>query len=327
VTVSSNVGQVERKAQEKIIKLFRDNLGYEFIGNWKYRDGNSNVEVELLNHNLQARGYDDNLTNKAILKLTSDASLGGGRDLYEANQDVYRLLRYGVRVKPGIGENTETVWLIDWANLAANHFAVAEEVTVAGNHIKRPDLVLYINGIAVGTIELKRSKVAVSEGIRQTIGNQNAHFIRPFFTTVQLVMAGNDVEGLRYGVIDTAEKYWLAWREESDIEEPLDRALMQLCSKERFLEIIHDFMVFDAGVKKTCRHNQYFGVKAAQARVANRDGGIIWHTQGSGKSLTMVWLAKWLRENQPDARVLLIRARREINHRFVVLGCGWAARV
>jgi type I restriction enzyme R subunit len=312
----SNVGQVERKAQEKVIKLFTEHLGYEYLGNWEYREGTSNVEVELLTQNLKARGYDDNLISKAILKLTSDASLGGGRNLYEANQDVYRLLRYGVKVKAGIGENTETVWLIDWATPEANHFAVAEEVTVAGDHVKRPDLVLYVNGIALGTIELKRSKVAVSEGIRQTIGNQKPEFIRAFFSTVQLVMAGNDVEGLRYGVIDTPEKYWLAWKEESDIEEPLDRALSQLCSKERLLEIIHDYMVFDAGVKKTCRHNQYFGVKAAQARVAKREGGIIWHTQGSGKSLTMVWLAKWLREHQPDARVLLITDRTELDEQI-----------
>jgi len=193
---------------------------------------------------------------------------------------------------------------------------VAEEVTVAGNHVKRPDLVLYVNGLALGTIELKRSKVAVSEGIRQSYGNQQADFIRPFFTTVQLVMAGNDVEGLRYGVIETKEKYWLSWKEPSDIEAPLDRALTQMCSKERLLEIIHDFMVFDAGTKKTCRHNQYLGVKAAQARVVKREGGIIWHTQGSGKSLTMVWLAKWLRENQPDARVLLITDRTELDEQI-----------
>jgi type I restriction enzyme R subunit len=312
----SDVGQIERKSQKKVIKLFREHLGYQYLGNWEYRDGNSNVEVDLLTQNLRARGYDDNLINKAILKVSSDASLGGGRDLYEANQDVYRLLRYGVHIKPGIGENTENVWLIDWANPEANHFAIAEEVTIAGNHTKRPDLVLYVNGIALGTIELKRSKVAVSEGIRQTIGNQNPEFIRSFFTTVQLVMAGNDVEGLRYGVIDTPEKYWLSWSEESDIEESLDRALTQLCSKERFLEIIHNFMVFDSGVKKTCRHNQYFGVKASQKRVAKREGGIIWHTQGSGKSLTMVWLAKWLRENQLDARVLLITDRTELDEQI-----------
>src|SRR4029079_8122916 len=137
------------------------------------------------------------------------------------------------------------------ANPEANDFALAEEVTVLGQYNKRPDVVLYVNGIALVTLELKRSKVAVSEGVRQTIGNQRPEFIRPFFTTVQLVLAGNDVEGLRYGVIDTAEKYWLSWREPSDIPDLLDRGLTQLCSKARLLELIHDFMVFDAGVKKT----------------------------------------------------------------------------
>ncbi|MQT00614.1 HsdR family type I site-specific deoxyribonuclease [Streptomyces jumonjinensis] len=213
-------------------------------------------------------------------------------------------------------ERFEKVRLIDWENPEANHFALAEEVTVTGRHTKRPDVVLYVNGIALATLELKRSKVAVSEGIRQTIGNQRPEFIRSFFTTVQLVLAGNDVEGLRYGVVGTPEKYWLAWREESDVAAPLDRALTQLCAKRRLLELIHDFMVFDAGVKKTCRHNQYFGVKAAQERIARREGGIIWHTQGSGKSLTMVWLAKWIRENQTDARVLLITDRTELDEQI-----------
>ena len=82
-------------------------------------------------------------------------------------------------------------------------------MTIEGQHTKRPDIVLYVNGIAVGVIELKRSLVSVTEGIRQNIGNQRAEFIRPFFSTVQLLMAGNDVEGLRYGVIETPEKYWL----------------------------------------------------------------------------------------------------------------------
>ncbi|MFH8855514.1 type I restriction endonuclease subunit R [Streptomyces rochei] len=309
----SNVGQPERKAQDRVVDLFRESLGYEYLGNWEYRQGNANIDVELLTQNLLARGYSDNLINKAIDKLKSDASLGGGRDLYEANRDVYGLLRYGVKVKPGVGEQTETVWLIDWARPETNHFALAEEVTVLGQHTKRPDIVLYVNGMAFGTIELKRSKVAVSEGIRQSIGNQRPEFIRPFFTTVQLVMAGNDVEGLRYSTIDTPEKYWLTWREPSDIADPLDRALTQLCSKKRLLELVHDFMVFDAGQKKTCRHNQYFGVKAAQQRIGKREGGIVWHTQGSGKSLTMVWLAKWIRENQPDARVLLITDRTELD--------------
>jgi len=312
----SDVGQIERKAQNRVVALLRDQLGYEYLGNWEYRDGNSNVETTLLTQNLKARGYDDNLINRALDQLSKAASVGAGHDLYEANRDVYGLLRYGVKVKPGVGKQTETVWLIDWKNPEANHFVVVEEVTVAGQHTKRPDVVLYVNGLALATLELKRSKVAVSEGIRQTIGNQKPEFIRSFFSTVQFVFAGNDVEGLRYGVIDTPEKYWLEWKEPSDVADPLDRSLLQMCSKPRLLELIHDFVVFDAGVKKGPRHNQYFGVKAAQDRIAKREGGIIWHTQGSGKSLTMVWLAKWIRENQPDARVLLITDRTELDEQI-----------
>lgn len=309
----SEVGQVERKAQDRVVRLLCEQLGYEYLGNWGYREGNSNIERQRLIQNLKARGYDDNLINRALDKLDKAAAVGAGHDLYEANKDVYSLLRYGVKVQPGAGEKSETVWLVDWSTPEANHFALAEEVTIAGEHSKRPDIVLYVNGLALGTLELKRSKVAVSEGIRQTIGNQDKQFIRSFFSTVQFVFAGNDVEGLRYGVIDTPEKYWLEWKEPSEVEEPLDRGLLQLCSKDRFLELIHDFIVFDAGVKKGPRHNQYFGVKAAQERIAKREGGIIWHTQGSGKSLTMVWLAKWIREHQDDARVLLITDRTELD--------------
>src|SRR4029079_13164858 len=90
----------------------------------------------------------------------------------------------------------------------------------------------------------------------------------------------------------------------------------QLCNKQRFLELIHDFVVFDTGIKKLSRHNQYFGVRAAQAHVKRRDGGIIWHTQGSGKSLTMVWLAKWIREHVRDSRVLIITDRTELDEQI-----------
>jgi type I restriction enzyme R subunit len=88
-----------------------------------------------------------------------------------------------------------------------------------------------------------------------------------------------------------------------------------LCSKARFLELIHDFIVFDAGIKKLCRQNQYFGVGGAGVH-PRREGGIIWHTQGSGKSLTMVWLAKWIRENRSDARVLIITDRTELDEQI-----------
>lgn len=220
--------------------------------------------------------------------------------------------------KEGAGEQNQTVWLVDWKNPEANDFAIAEEVTYNGENKKRPDLVLYVNGIALGVIELKRSTVSVSEGIRQNLDNQQKAFIRNFFTTIQLVMAGNDLEGLRYGVIETPEKYYLQWKEtaESPYTNMLDLHLAQVCNKQRLLELIHDFIVFDAGVKKTCRHNQYFGVTATKPFIQRNEGGIIWHTQGSGKSLTMVWLAKWIRENITDSRVLIITDRTELDEQI-----------
>lgn len=311
----SDVGQIERKAQKRVIKLFVEQLGYEYGGDRSDTD-NSNIDEHLLRQNLAARNYDDVIINRAIHELKTTAAVSAPPQLYDANQSVYKLLRYGVKVKRSTSENFETVKLVDWATPVANHFVIREEVTVKGEHTKRPDLVLYINGIALGVIELKRSKVSVSEGIRQNIGNQKQHYVRPFFSTVQFLFSGNDVEGLRYAVIDTPEKYWLEWKEEGAEQNPLDRALLQMCSKERLLELIHDFIVFDAGTKKAARHNQFFGVKAAQPRVADRDGGIIWHTQGSGKSLTMVWLAKWIREHEEDARVLVITDRTELDEQI-----------
>ena len=317
----SDVGQREILTQSKVINLLENNLGYKYLGNWHERD-NTNIIEQLLRQNLEDRGYDNTLIRRAIQRFTKEASLPAGGSLYEVNRKVYGLLRYGVKVQRSASESFETVWLIDWANPNANHFAVAEEVTVKGHCTKRPDLVVYVNGIALGVIELKRSKVSVGEGIRQNIGNQKSDFIRSFFTTVQLLFAGNDVEGLRYGVIDTPEKYWLQWKEGSDAQEPLNRGVLQILDKDRFLEIIHDFIVFDAGVKKTCRHNQYFGIRAAQERIQKREGGIIWHTQGSGKSLTMVWLAKWIRENQENSRVLIITDRTELDEQITDVFAG-----
>ena len=319
------VGQREGETQNRVLTFLQESLGYKYLGDWTGRVGNSNVEKDQLHAFLKRRGHSRSLADRAVTKLGQAATaVGGNRTLYEANRDVYGLLRYGVTVQPAVGEQSVTVWLVDWDDPAANDFAVAEEVTIAGESTRRPDLVLYVNGIAVGVLELKRSTVSVEEGIRQNLGNQGKEAIRPFFATVQLLMAGNETEGLRYGVVETPEKYWLHWKETeakddaplADAGSPLLRELAQMCNKERLLEIVHDFMVFDAGVKKTCRHNQYFGVRAAQDRVWRREGGIVWHTQGSGKSLVMVWLAKWIRENVSDGRVLIVTDRTELDEQI-----------
>lgn len=307
----TKIGQKERLTQNRIIKLFQEKLNYRYLGNFEDRS-NSNLEVDVLMKFLDKQGYSDELINKALHEFTKlSGNLSNG--LYAANKEVYEVLRYGVQVKENVGENKQTVLFIDWKNPENNDFAIAEEVTVLGQHEKRPDIVLYVNGIALGVLELKRSTVSVSEGIRQNLDNQKEIFIRNFFSTIQLVMAGNDTEGLYYGTIETPEKYYLTWKETSSVENKLDRQVIQMCEKKRFLEVVHDFIAFDRGIKKLCRHNQYFGVKASQEFIRRREGGIIWHTQGSGKSLTMVWLTKWIKENVKDSRVLIITDRDELD--------------
>ena len=314
--MQENTVEKEIKTQERVIDLFKNELGYEYIGDLQGLD-NKNIREDELKSWLQSRGYNDTLINKALKKLNDENHTSGGRKLYDANEAIYSLLRYGVKVKEGANETNQTIWLIDWDNPLANKFSIAEEVSVKttnGEFDKRPDIVLYINGIAVCVLELKRSSVSVSEGIRQNLSSQDKRFIESFFTTVQLVMAGNESEGLRYGVIETPEKYFLEFKENGE-KLSLYGGLKALCRRERLIEILHDFIIYDCGIKKTCRHNQYFGVKRAQEFLRDKKGGIIWHTQGSGKSLSMVWLAKWIKENL-NSRVLIITDRTELDEQI-----------
>ena len=322
--MDTNIGAKERVTQNRLIGLFKNVLKYTYLGNWETREGNANIEETLLTAYLSRRGYTDKEIRSAIAKFKQAAnSLGEG--LYNANKEVYTLLRYGVNVQAEVTEKKKMVHLIDWANPMENDFQIAEEVTIQGESDRRPDLVVYVNGIALVVIELKRSTVSAHEGIRQNIRNQQDGYIPRFFTTIQLLFAGNDTEGLHYGVIKTPEKFWLRWKEPcgepcqpshftvGEYPNELDRSVLQFFEPARLLEYIHDFIIFDGGVKKAARPNQYFAVKAAQPRICKKQNGIIWHSQGSGKSLTMIWLARWIRENVSDARVVIITDRDELD--------------
>lgn len=313
----NDVSKPERATQDRIIELFTQKLGYRYLGNWADRAGNHCIEEGLLTAHLAGRGYSPAHISAALHKLRSEA-LTHVRKLYAVNQAVYQLLRYGVSVKVAAGQPSETVRLVDWDRPGDNDFAIAEEVTLKGGHERRPDIVLYLNGIAVGVLELKNSRVSLGEGIRQCLSNQQSDFNDWFFSTIQLVLAGNDSEGLRYGTIKTEEKYFLTWKEDEtdNAGYKLDKYLAKLCSKTRLLELIHDFVLFDGGVKKLPRVHQYFGIKAAQTHVQQRRGGIIWHTQGAGKSILMVLLARWILENKPAARVAIITDRDELDHQI-----------
>jgi type I restriction enzyme R subunit len=310
----NDVGQSERATQNRVIALFRDELGYSYLGDWSDRDGNGNIEEGLLSGWLTKSGYTPAQISVALHKLHTEAN-HHNRTLYGNNQAVYTLLRYGVPVKIEAGKVTETVHLVNWREPEKNDFAIAEEVTLKGRHERRPDLVMYVNGIAVSVLELKNSRASIGDGIRQLLSNQQKEFNEWFFSTVQIVFAGNDSEGLQYGAIGIPEKYFLKWKEDEqdNSRNKLDKYLLKMCNKDRLIELMHDFVLFDGGIKKLPRAHQYFGVKAAQAHVRQKKGGIIWHTQGSGKSIVMVLLAKWILENNPNARVAIITDRDELD--------------
>ena len=310
----SNIGKPERATQNRVIQLFRDELNYRYLGDWHERENNSNIEETLLSEHLTRSGYNAAQISGAIKKLKDEAN-NHSQNLYNKNKAVYSVLRYGAAIKTSVSENTQTIHFIDWKNPQANDFAIAEEVTLKGQNTRRPDLVLYVNGIAIGVIELKNSRVSIGDGIRQNCSNQRPEFNEWFFSTVQFVFAGNDSQGLRYGTIGTQEKYFLTWKEDEHENDryKLDKYLLKMCEKSRLIELLFDFILFDGGVKKLPRVHQYFGIKAAQQHVKQRKGGIIWHTQGSGKSIVMVLLAKWILENNPNARIVIVTDRDELD--------------
>lgn len=330
-----SIGQSEKVTQNKVIDFFKnpDILGYCYLGNLK-DIANTNIKEDLLREYLRSCGYEQVLIDGAVAQLVRAAG-DMTRGIYDANKTVYSLLKYGAKVKPEPGAAPKTVYFIDSAHPTNNHFAVAEEVTVVITQEKRPDIVIYLNGIAVAVIELKKSSVSVSTGIRQNLTNQKDSFIQPFFSTVQFCMAGNEIEGLRYGTLLTKEKFYLEWKPDgflehedercaadiriddtcAKIENKLLNQIYALFDKERFIDLIENFIVFDKGIKKVCRYNQYYGIKRAQMRLAKDKSGIIWHTQGSGKTLTMVWLSKWLLAHGygDNPRVLIVTDRDELD--------------
>ena len=328
-----HIDQIEKATQNRVIKFFVDKLHYTYLGDL-HDNENSNIMQERLYAYLTDKGgYSDKLARRAIDELVRTAgNLQHG--LYDANKEVYRLLKYGAKVAEEAGEAPKTVFFLNFSDIAQNDFTIAEEVTVVGENTKRPDLVIYVNGIALAVIELKRSSVSVAEGIRQNLTNQKAHFIEKFFTTMQFCMAGNDSEGLRYGTLLTPEKHYYEWKDDGftefthersetdvlieekskDIENPLDKQIYAMFYKKRFLDLIQNFVIFDKGIKKVCRYNQYYALKRAQHRLTEeKRGGIIWHTQGSGKTLSMIWLSKWILANNPSARVLIVTDREELD--------------
>lgn len=323
----------ERDTQNRAISLILENLPrYRYAGNLEDTE-NSNIRENVLkNYLIEKAGCSDSEANDAIRQLKSAAACSTYEALYDKSLEAYKMLRNGVSVSRGYGMTNRTVNFINWEKPTDNIFELAEEVTVrrVTEDVKhrRPDIVVYVNGIALVVIELKKISVSVAEAIRQNFRNQKDGEICHFFTTVQLLLAGNESEGIKYGTTKTPEEFWLKWKEptgepcepsrftQASFPNEMMRSLLQMLEPSRLLEFIHDCVIHDGGIKKVARPNQYFGLAAAKRRYKSHEGGIIWHSQGSGKSLTMIWLAQWIKEQGGDARIVIVTDRDELDRQI-----------
>ncbi len=332
----------ERTTQNRVIRSLCDFGGYHYLGDLRDSENLPYREEILRQFLTEKQACTPKQANEAIKKLSDlVAQCRDHNTLYTVNKSIYQLLRKPTAVSQGLGRTNRTVSLIDWQHPENNFYHIAEEVTVSrttdtGEH-RRPDVVIYINGIAVCIIELKKASVSAHEGIRQQYRNQADGQIPQFFATAQLLLAGNESEGVYYGTTLTPENFYLRWKEPAgehyqyadgkpdpyttpypvtEFDNLLDRTLLQMLDHARLLEFLHDCIIFDGGVKKVARPNQYFALHACKQRCRDKANGIIWHSQGSGKSLTMVWLAQWIIENITDARVVVITDRDELDQQI-----------
>ncbi len=260
--------------------------------------------------------------------------------LVRTSEKIYDALLLGKSYPETIGDGkmlSFNLKYIDWDNPQNNVFHVTEEFAVDSRdrqHNARPDIVLFINGIPFAVIECKAPHIPVDEAVGQMIRNQQAAYIPHLFKFAQLVVATNK-NAVKYATAGTPKKFWSVWKEQDAdwlqarlsalvpdlMPTEQDRNTVSLFSRERVFELIRYFILFDANVKKVCRYQQFFAVREIMKTIAesdehgNRQSGVIWHTQGSGKSLTMVMLAKYILMELKDChpRVVIVTDRKELD--------------
>lgn len=268
---------------------------------------------------------------QAIKDLNEDLVTG----LISTNEKIYDLLTLGKSYQENMIDGTKRsfdIKYIDFEHPENNDFYVTEEFTVLrmnGKDYARPDIVLFVNGIPLAVIECKDASVPIIQAISQNIRNQKPDYIPQLFKFIQIVIAANKNE-TKYATCGTPDKFWSTWNEQYVEKQnelldktvigrqvtKQDRDIISLFEKERFLELIKDFIIFEAGTKKICRYQQYFAVKAMLERIKHdKKGGVVWHTQGSGKSITMVYITKKLMEDKEiqNPQVVIVTDRVDLD--------------
>ena len=324
IPVANEMSTSQRPAIEVLQKL-----GYKYISEEENKNVRNNILTDVIFKDILAKKLNEinsyeykgekykfsaSTIGQAIKDLNEDLVTG----LISTNEKIYDLLTLGKSYQENMVDGTKRsfdIKYIDFEHPENNDFYVTEEFSVLrmnGKDYARPDIVLFVNGIPLAVIECKDASVPIIQAISQNIRNQKPEYIPQLFKFIQIVMAANKNE-TKYATCGTPDKFWSTWNEQYVEKQnelldktvigrqvtKQDRDIISLFEKERFLELIKDFIIFEAGKKKICRYQQYFAVKAMLERIKqDKKGGVVWHTQGSGKSITMVYITKKIMEDK-----------------------------
>ena len=341
IPIANEMTTSQRPAIEVLQKL-----GYKYISEDENKKLRNNILTEVIFKDILAKKLNEinsyeykgekykfsaSTIGQAIKDLNEDLVTG----LISTNEKIYDLLTLGKSYQENMVDGTKRsfdIKYIDFEHPENNDFYVTEEFSVLrmnGKDYARPDIVLFVNGIPLAVIECKDASVPIIQAISQNIRNQKPDYIPQLFKFIQIVMAANKNE-TKYATCGTPDKFWSTWNEQYvERQNELlnktvigrqvtkqDRDIISLFEKERFLELIKDFIIFEAGKKKICRYQQYFAVKAMLERIKHdKKGGVVWHTQGSGKSITMVYITKKLMEDKEiqNSQVVIVTDRVDLD--------------
>lgn len=341
IPVANEMSTSQRPAIEVLQKL-----GYKYISEEENKNLRNNILTDVIFKDILAKKLNEinsyeykgekykfsaSTIGQAIKDLNEDLVTG----LISTNEKIYDLLTLGKSYQENMVDGTKRsfdIKYIDFEHPENNDFYVTEEFSVLrmnGKDYARPDIVLFVNGIPLAVIECKDASVPIIQAISQNIRNQKPDYIPQLFKFIQIVMAANKNE-TKYATCGTPDKFWSTWNEQYVEKQnelldktvigrqvtKQDRDIISLFEKERFLELIKDFIICEAGKKKICRYQQYFAVKAMLERIKHdKKGGVVWHTQGSGKSITMVYITKKLMEDKEiqNPQVVIVTDRVDLD--------------
>ncbi len=339
------------------------NLGYDYIPRNEVNNHRESKSQYIL-HDIAKKALrdinEDIISDKSIdeaLYALEKTKLDDG--MIKASEDVYSNLLGGVSV-PEIIDGKKTspqLKFINWQDPEKNVYHVVAEFEIEEDQNRRPDIVLFVNGIPFAVIECKKASVPVDEAVYQMIRNQKFAQTPKFFLFPQILIATN-INEIKYGTMQTPFEFYSVWKEKDapadyeakvleNINKPIDdNTVLQVCkdlrrkdyvhhtkenlsaqdlgiyallSPSRLLDLVRNFIIYDNGIKKITRYQQYFAIKKTLQKIkifdenGKRRGGLIWHTQGSGKSLTMVMLVKNLIEEVKNPRVIVVTDRTDLD--------------